>query len=163
MNSEKPDKEVNIVRFFDAPRELVFNAWTTAGHLKNWYAPGSCSVTIYKLEFKPGGVFQHEIKNSKGEGCMCKGEYLEIIENKKIVYTLGFCDNDGNSITASNVEKDWPDETTVTVTFEDYNGKTKLTLHQTVSEELAKKTGAYPSWLEMLDRLEKESLKFTET
>lgn len=159
---ETKEKEVLIERIFNAPRELVFKAWTTAGHLKNWYAPGNCEVTIYKLEFKPGGIFQHDIRNPQGEGCMCKGEYKEIIENEKIVYTLGFCDNDGNSIPASNIQKDWPDETTVTVTFEDYDGKTKLTLHQTVSEEWAKQTGAYPSWLEMLDRLDKESIKIAE-
>jgi len=153
------NKEVNIVRIFDAPRELVFKAWTSAGHLKNWYAPGTCSITIYKLEFEPGGVFQHSINQPDGTPCMCKGEYKEIIENEKIVYTLGFCDNDGNSIPASQVVKDWPDETTVTVTFENYEGKTKLTLHQTVSEEWAKKTGAYPSWLEMLDKLDAESKK----
>lgn len=156
------NKDVNIVRVFDAPRELVFKAWTSAGHLRNWYFPGTCSITIYKLEFKPGGVFQHMIKNPAGEGCMCKGEYKEIIENEKIVYTLGFCDDNGNSISASEIVKDWPDETTVTVTFQDSDGKTKLTLHQTVSEEWAKKTGAYPSWLEMLDKLEKETLKLEE-
>lgn len=156
------NKEVHIERFFDAPRELVFKAWTSAGHLKNWYAPGSCSVTIYKLEFKPGGIFQHIIRNPQGEGCMCKGEYKEIIENEKIVYTLSFCDDDGNFIPASEIRKDWPDETTITVTFEDFESKTKLTLHQTVSEEWAKQTGAYPSWLDMLDRLDKESKKLAE-
>ncbi|MBS1515058.1 MAG: SRPBCC domain-containing protein [Bacteroidetes bacterium] len=156
---ESKEKEVNIVRMFDAPRELVFKAWTSAEYLKNWYAPGSCEVTIYKLEFEPGGIFQHEIRNAAGEGCTCKAVYKEIVENEKIVYTLGFCDENGNSISASTIQRDWPDETTVTVTFEEIDGKTKLTLHQTVSEEWAKKTGAYPSWLEMLDRLEKESLK----
>jgi len=157
--AKEVDKEVNIVRIFDAPRELVFKAWSSSSHLSNWYFPGTCSVTIYKLDFVKGGIFQHMIKNSAGEGCMCKGEYAEIIENEKIVYTLGFCDNDGNSIRASEVRKDWPDETTITVTFEEYEGKTKLTLHQTVSEEWAKKTGAYPSWLEMLDKLDDESKK----
>jgi hypothetical protein len=44
----------------------------------------------------------------------------------------------------------------LTLTFEDLGAKTKLTLHQTVSEELAKRTGAYPSWLSMFDRLDRE-------
>ena len=154
------NKEVNIVRILDAPRELVFKAWSSSAHLSNWYFPGTCSITIYKLEFKPGGVFQHSINQPDGTPCKCKGEYIDIIENEKISYKLGFCDDDGNFISSSQTDKhSWPDETTVTVTFEDHEGKTKLTLHQTVSEELAKQTGAYPSWLEMLDKLEKETVK----
>lgn len=158
------NKEVNIVRIFDAPRELVFKAWSSTGHLRNWYFPGTCSITIYKLEFRTGGVFQHSINQPDGTPCKCKGEYIEIIENEKIVYKLGFCDDEGNFISSSHTDKsNWPDETTVTVTFEDYEGKTKLTLHQTVSEELAKQTGAYPSWLEMLDKLDAESKKIETT
>ncbi|MBP9096102.1 MAG: SRPBCC domain-containing protein [Ignavibacteria bacterium] len=154
------NKEVNIARIFDAPRELVFKAWSSSAHLSNWYFPGTCSITIYKLEFKPGGVFQHSINSPDGTPCKCKGEYIDIVENEKISYKLGFCDDDGNFISSAQTDKhSWPDETTVTVTFEDYEGKTKLTLHQTVSEELAKQTGAYPSWLEMLDKLEKEVKK----
>jgi hypothetical protein len=48
---------------------------------------------------------------------------------------------------------EWPRETIVTVTFVELGGKTKLTLHQTVLESIAKRTGAHPSWIEMLDRL----------
>jgi len=150
------DKEVHIERIFNAPRELVFKAWSSSEHLSHWYAPGTCSITIYKLEFKPGGMFQHSINMPDGTPCKCKGEYNEIIENEKIVYTLGFCDDDGNFVpSAGKKEHEWPDLTTVTVTFEDEGeNKTKLTLHQTVSEELAKQTGAYPSWLDMLDKLD---------
>jgi uncharacterized protein YndB with AHSA1/START domain len=149
------DKEVNIEKIFDAPREIVFKAWAASEHLSNWYAPGACSVTIYKLEFEPDGVFQHSINLPDGTHCKCKGEYTEIIENEKIVYKLGFCDDDGNFISASDRNRsDWPGLTLVTVTFQDINGKTNLILHQTVSAEHAKKTGAYRAWLEMLDKLD---------
>ena len=151
----KTDKEVNIVRIFDAPLELVFKAWTNSEHLINWYAPQGCKTTMYKFEFKPGGIFHHEIRNDAGEGCIFKGEFLEIIKNEKIVYALRFCDENGNVISAFDARMNGPDETTVTINFEDYEGKTKLTLHQTVSEEFAKKEGAYSGWLEILDNLEK--------
>ena len=153
MNS---DKELNIEKIYDAPRNDVFKAWTNAGHVKNWYVPETCSVTIYKLEFKPGGIFQHEIRSSNGGGCIFKGEYLEIIENEKIVYVLRFCDVNGKLISASDAKMEGPDETTVTITFEDYEGKTKLTLHQTVPEEWAKKNGSYQGWCEILDKLEQK-------
>lgn len=153
--NRKTDKEVNIVRIFDAPRELVFKAWTSAEHLKNWYVPQTCKTTIYKFEFKPGGIFHHEVRSTEGVGCTFKGEFLEIIENEKIVYILRFCDENGYLISASDAQMNGPDETTVTITFEDYEGKTKLTLHQTISEEFAKKEGSYNGWLEILDNLEK--------
>jgi hypothetical protein len=72
------------------------------------------------------------------------------------VYTLAIADRDGNKVAPETVGHDsrWPPETLLTVTFEDQEGKTKLTLRQNVAESLAKETGAYPSWLEMLDRLD---------
>lgn len=151
------EKDVNIERIFDAPRELVFKAWTNAEHLKNWYAPLTCKTTIYKFEFKPGGIFHHEVRSTHG-GCIFLGEFLDIVENEKIVYVLRYCDESGNVISASNAQMKGPDETTVTVMFEDFEGKTKLTLHQTISEEFAKKEGSYNGWLEILDNLE-ESIK----
>ena len=54
---------------------------------------------------------------------------------------------------AVGMDPDWPLETVVTVTLIPKDGRTMLTLHQTVSESLAKRTGAHPGWLEMLDRL----------
>ncbi|MBN8572238.1 MAG: SRPBCC domain-containing protein [Ignavibacteria bacterium] len=147
------EKEVNIERIFDAPRELVFKAWANAEHLKNWYAPQTCRTTIYKFEFKPRGIFHHEVRSAHG-GCIFMGEFLEIIENEKIVYVLRYCDESGNVISAYDAQMKGPDETTVTVSFEDYGGKTKLTLHQTISEDFAKKEGSYNGWLEILDNLE---------
>jgi uncharacterized protein YndB with AHSA1/START domain len=148
-------KELNIVKIFDAPRELVFNAWSSSEHLSKWYVPQGCKTNIFKLEFKPGGIFHHEVRSNEGIGCIFKGEFLEIIENKKIAYVLRFCDKNGKIISATDAQMEGPDETTVTVTFEDYEGKTKLTLHQNVSEEWAKKNGSYFGWVEILDKLEK--------
>jgi len=51
------------------------------------------------------------------------------------------------------MDPNWPGETLVTVILTEENGKTKLQLRQTVSQELAKKTGAYPSWLQMLNNM----------
>jgi hypothetical protein len=66
------------------------------------------------------------------------------------------CDENGNEIDPTDIgmDKEWPVHTQVTVEFAEVNGKTKITLYQTVSEALAKITGAYPSWLQMLDILE---------
>ena len=65
-------------------------------------------------------------------------------------------DENGNRINPVDIgmDSDWPGETLVTVTLTEKNGKTKLQLRQTVSQELAKKTGAFPSWLQMLNNMQ---------
>ncbi|RYZ79188.1 MAG: hypothetical protein EOO68_39240 [Moraxellaceae bacterium] len=90
--------------------------------------------------------------------CWCTGKYLEITAPERIVYTITNADEHGNAAGTDDAGKDpeWPLETTVTIVFEEYEGKTKLTLHQNAPEDVAKRTGAYPSWLQMLDNLEKD-------
>jgi uncharacterized protein YndB with AHSA1/START domain len=153
-SSRKSEPEVVINRFFDAPRDLVFRAWTTAESLRQWYAPTGCSIDVYELDLRPGGVFRHCIRTPAKE-CMCKGVYLEVVAPERLVYTLSFCDDKGNRLEPADVgmNHEWPSETTVTVTFEERDGGTMVRLHQSVSEALAKQTGAHPSWLQMLDRL----------
>lgn len=65
-------------------------------------------------------------------------------------------DEAGNPVNPADIGMDpgWPGETLVTVTLQEENGKTKLQLRQTVSQQLAKKTGAYPSWLQMLRNMQ---------
>lgn len=154
-SSENPGREVLITRIYDAPRELVFKAWSDKEHLSHWYAPRGCTVVFYNHDFRKGGTFLCSIQNPMSHDCVCIGIYREIAEPEKIVYSLFFADKAGNFIEPlqAGMDADWPRETIVTVTFAEYEGKTKLTLHQTVPESIAKRTGAYPSWIDMLDRL----------
>jgi uncharacterized protein YndB with AHSA1/START domain len=154
------EKGLTIIRMVNAPRELVFKAWSSAEHLMHWYAPQGCTLPYCKVDFKVGGNFHHCIRTPQGD-CWCKGIYKEIVPAEKLVYTLVFSDEKGGTMDESPVGKhpDWPLETTVTILLEEENGKIKITLHQTVSEDLAKETGAYPSWLQMLDRLQELLIK----
>lgn len=146
---------VAITRVFDAPRELVFKAWIVPEHLLRWHAPRGCLLTIRSIDVRPGGAFVYGIRSPDGYECGCRGTYREIVEPERLVYTLCRADEFGNVVEPATVGMDpaWPKETVVTVTFADLGGKTQLTLHQTVSESLAKRTGAHPGWVQMLDRL----------
>jgi uncharacterized protein YndB with AHSA1/START domain len=150
------NEEVLITREFNAPRELVFEAWTDPKHLEHWYAPEGCAVTISKFDFRVGGEFVHNIHNDKMQGCYCVATFLEISEPEKIVYELYLIDKDGNFAHPADMGMDpeWPSKATVTVHFEAIGNKTRITMHHAVSLALAKKTGAYPSWLSMLNKLE---------
>ena len=153
--SPTADRAVVISRVFDAPRDLVFEAWTKPEYLLRWFAPHGCTFHIERIDVRPGGGFHSCIRDASFE-CWCVGAYLEIVRPERLVYTLAIADRDGNKVAPASVGHDsrWPPETLLTVTFEDLAGKTKLTLRQDVSESLAKETGAYPSWLEMLERLD---------
>ena len=156
--STQPDEEVFISRTFDVPRELVFQAWSDASHLEQWYAPPGCSIHFRKLDFRVGGSFHSCIRIPNGHECWCTGEYLEIVAPERIVFTMAVADAEGNFAdpVKMGMDPEWPAQTVVTVTLTEELGKTKLVLHQTVRESLARKTGAYPSWLQMLDRLATE-------
>jgi uncharacterized protein YndB with AHSA1/START domain len=159
MRQPNSDREVLITRLFDSPRELVFAAWTDPEHLEHWYAPNGCTIHFAKLDLRQGGRFHSCIRSPDGHECWCVGVYREIVVPERIVYTLAIADEQGNRVEPASVgmDRDWPAETIVTVTFaEPEPGKTKLTLHQTVSESIAKRTGAHPSWIQMLDRLAQE-------
>ena len=155
MENQTKNNEVFIEETFNAGIEKVFNAWTDPQLLIKWFAPNGCTIYFKKLEVKPGGQFHSCISNPQFGDCWCVGEYKEVVPYSKIVFTMINADENSNPINPADIGMDpeWPGETLVTVTFTEENGKTKLQLRQTVSQELAKKTGAYPSWLQMLDSM----------
>jgi uncharacterized protein YndB with AHSA1/START domain len=155
LSDSGADRTVFIERTFDAPRELVFDAWTNPKYLLRWFAPGSCSLRFVSIDVRRGGTFHSCISDPSFGECWCVGTYLELSRPERLVYTMAVADRHGNKVASSAAGHDeqWPPETTVVVTFEEVDGKTRLTLRQDVSETLARKTGAYPSWLSMLDRL----------
>ena len=154
-NEPAADREVLITRSFNAPRELVWQAWSEVEHLMRWHAPAGCEIEFKRFDFREGGGFLSCIRVPTFGECWCIGTYLEIVKPERIVYKMAMADPEGNLVSseAAGHAPEWPEETVVTLTFEEEGGETLLTLHQTVSEELAKRTGAYPSWLSMLDQL----------
>lgn len=153
MTIEK--KELFINHFFDAPRNEVFRAWTDPEQLKQWYAPDGCGITFKNIDVKQGGLYHSCIHDPVHGDCWIKGTYLEVILNEKLVFTMIMSDQSGNSVRSMDAGKseDWPEEQITTVTFESIGKQTKVSIHQTVSEEEAKKTGAYQSWLKMFNKL----------
>lgn len=115
-----------LERIFDAPRELVFKAFSEAEHLQKWWGPQGWTLTVCNLDFKPGGAWHYCMKCiDKNQGDFYgyeswgKAIYEEIIGGEKIVYTDYFSDSEGNE------SQDLPPSTT-TLTFEEYEGKTRV-------------------------------------
>lgn len=155
---ELDEPQLVITRLIDAPRELVFQAWADPEQLVRWYAPHGCSIEFPHLEIRPGGSFHSCIRTPGGFQCWCVGEYQEVVFPERLVFSMATADQQGRRIAPVAVghDADWPAETTVTVTLLPHGKQTQLTLQQTVSESLAKRTGAHPGWLQMLDRLSEQ-------
>ncbi|RYG39783.1 SRPBCC domain-containing protein [bacterium] len=147
--------DVLIERAFDAPRAMVFAAWTNPEMLVRWFAPTGCTIHFEKIDPRTGGEFHSCIRTPVGPDCWVRGTYLEILPPERLVMTMALADASGQRLQADAAGKDpeWPDETTVTVTFAEEGNGTRMTLHQNAPESVARRTGAYGSWLDMFDRL----------
>lgn len=151
-------EHVRITHIFDADTDTVFSAWTDPAHLPAWYAPDGCTISFRKLDIRKGGTY-HSCIFSPGHGnCWCKGTYLEFDAPNRLVFTMEVTDEEGNDVTPSSVgmPSDWPARTVVTVDFKPLGAKTEMTLYQTVDAALAKSTGAFPSWIQMFNRLNEQ-------
>lgn len=121
------DSVFHIARTFDAPRRLVFQAWTEAGHLARWWGPKGFEVRVGKFDLRPDGVF-HYCMHTRHDGDMWgKFVYREIIFPEKLAFLVSFTDEHGKSI-YHPYSPNWPLEVLSLVRFSEQDGKTTLDL-----------------------------------
>ena len=157
-------KQFTITRTFNAPRGLVFKAWTEAERVKSWWGPKDFTVPFCKVDARPGGMFHYCMRSPEGKDYWGRGIYGEIKAPERLAYTDSFSDEKGNFVAPEKYGmKDWLPETQVTVTFEEKGGKTRMTLNGGIPDALAKKQMADQGWNQSFDRLaeylEKERTK----
>ena len=92
------DQEILITRTFGAPRDLVWQMWTKAEHLQNWWGPTGWTLPICELDFRPGGNWFYCMQGPDGMQSCGKATYLEIDAPERIVYEDAFADSDGNPL-----------------------------------------------------------------
>jgi uncharacterized protein YndB with AHSA1/START domain len=121
--------ELLITRVFDAPREQVWRAWTDPEHFKKWWGPEHFTAPVSEIDLRVGGTYFNCMRSPDGKDYYTTGVYREIVPLERIVYTDSFADENGNVVPASDYGMaEIPTETEVTVTFEEQDGKTKMTL-----------------------------------
>lgn len=128
-SNNKP--ELVLSRTFDAPRRLVFEAWTKAEHVARWFAPMPLTTHGCEVDFRPGGVFRLTMQTPDGVKFPFKGSFREIVPLEKIVFVGEI--HDGNYA-----------ETTLT--FVDEGAKTTIHVRQTYSHESDATRGAPTGW-----------------
>ncbi len=84
--TDTSDRELIITRLLNAPRELVFEVWTNADHIKNWWGPTGFTNTIYKMDVKPGGEWDLVMHGPDGVDYKNKSIFREIVKPDRIVY-----------------------------------------------------------------------------
>ena len=144
-----------LTRVFDAPRARVFKAWTDPKRLMNWWAPQGCTTPVCTVDLRPGGAFHFCMRMPDGKDVWGLGVYREIVEPERIVYTDSFADEKGNPVPPAHygLSPEHPAEALITVTFEERDGRTKLTLRHSIPAAVKERKATEQGWREMLDRL----------
>lgn len=137
------DRELVIDRTFDAPRNLVWKAWTDAEQMKHWSAPKGFTVPVSEGELRPGGKWRSCMVTPDGKELWLGGVYREIVEPERLVFTHAWDGPDG---------KPGP-ETVVTVTFSERDGRTSMNFRQTGFESRDSRDAHAHGWGQCFDLL----------
>lgn len=141
-------QEVVVTRTFDAPRALVFRAWTDPAHLARWWGPKGFTNPVCEWEARPGGRIRIHMTGPDGAVYPMSGTFHEVVEQEKLVYTSGALE-DSTGRPAFEVR--------TTVTFAEDGGRTTVTVHNVVTHATGAATGAIAGmragWGQSLDKL----------
>jgi uncharacterized protein YndB with AHSA1/START domain len=145
-----------VTRIFDAPRELVWKAWTDPKYAMQWWGPKGFTAPVCKIDFRVGGKFLFCMRTPDGQEGWTGGEYREIVLHEKIVSTMYFADSNGNRVDPAQygIEHEAIDDSADVILFEDIgNDQTKLTFIGSEPMESAKNSGQAEGWNQQLDKL----------
>jgi uncharacterized protein YndB with AHSA1/START domain len=90
---------VLIERIFSAPLEVVWSMWTDPEHFREWYGPDGMSIPVAEMDVRPGGARRICMEMQTQDGPMrmwFTGEYRQVVENVRLVYTEAMSDETGN-------------------------------------------------------------------
>lgn len=124
---------VVIERMFDAPADLVWLMWTEAEHFAAWYGPTGAVIPVAEMDVRVGGtrLVCMEMETPNGSMRMWfTGQYREVVENKRLVYTESMSDEHGNVVSPAQMglPDGHPTTTEIVLELEDLDGHTRMTL-----------------------------------
>ena len=155
--AEPMEREIEITRIFDAPRELVFKAWTEPEPMMQWWGPRVFTNHSCVLDVRPGGARQIVMRAPDGTDWPCRGVYSEVVRPERLVFANNAFDQNDKPLLEGYPIVGYTIIGYTTVTFEDVGGKTKLTLKTRAMGlvEFAPMMlrGMEPGWNQSLDRL----------
>jgi uncharacterized protein YndB with AHSA1/START domain len=144
----RAERNLVLTRIIDAPRELVFQAWTDPKQMARWWGPKCFTNPVCEIDARPGGALRIVMRAPDGAEYPMKGVFQEVVESERLVFTNIAVDPQGKHII----------EGLTTVTFADHECKTKLTV-QTGGVAMVAYAAQYlegmeAGWTQSLERLE---------
>jgi uncharacterized protein YndB with AHSA1/START domain len=143
----KDQESIVMTRVFDAPRSRVFEAWTRAEHLGNWYAPRGFTISDCAADPRPGGVFRMRWRAPWGGTYSVRGEYREVRSPERVVIACTLEDEQGASCLEELIE----------VNLEQSGSRTRLLLNSSARGKGVQAprmlAGLQKGWTQTVDRL----------
>jgi uncharacterized protein YndB with AHSA1/START domain len=139
----QPDRTIVIERVFDAPRTLVFKAWTDPEHAARWWSPRWCEIVSLEMDVRPGGAWRKCMRGDDGSEYWRTGVFKEVVEPERLVFT--YFSDDPHSRPGA--------ETLVTVTLVEDGGRTKLTLRHELFESAEARDSHHKGWASAIEKL----------
>jgi uncharacterized protein YndB with AHSA1/START domain len=141
------EREIVMPRTFDAPRAIVFKAWTDPKQLKLWWGPKGFTNPTCEADARVGGAWRIVMRSPDGREYPCEGVYRELVEPERLVFTNIATDNEGKTVL----------DGLTSVSFVERGGNTEITLRTravaVVAHAAAYLEGMEQGWKQSLDRL----------
>ena len=141
-NQEMAQHELVITRTFDAPRALVFRAWTQPEHMVRWMGPHKYTCISAKMDVRPGGAYRAGIRSEDGKEHWMRGVYREIVEPERLSFTFAW-----------EKEGEYGRENTITIIFGEQDGRTRMTFRQAFFETVEARDDHNKGWTGCFERL----------
>jgi uncharacterized protein YndB with AHSA1/START domain len=135
--------ELSLTRLIEAPRALVFKAWTDPALTVRWWGPRGFSVVECQIDPRPGGAYRKVMRSPEGTLHRLRGTYREVVAPERLRFTFAWEDEQGGL----------GPQTLVTVTLTEQGGKTALELHQSGFETITARDLHQAGWSSSLDGL----------
>jgi|SRR5262245_9948143 len=134
MTDDRSAKNTVVIeRTIEAPADLVWRMWTEPEHFAAWYGPSGATIPVARMDVRVGGTRLVCMQMETSSGTMqmwFTGKFVEVVENKRLVYTESMSDGDGNVLQPS--ERDMPSghptTTQILVELDDLGGRTRMVL-----------------------------------
>ena len=136
------ETELVLRRLIDAPRALVFKAWTDPASMARWWGPKGFVTVDHDMDVRPGGAYRFRMRGPDGVDRRKRGVYREIVAPERIVFTFAWEDEDGRL----------GPETLITVTLDERGSQTMLTLRQENFDTVENRDSHIGGWTSCLDR-----------
>ncbi len=150
--SQKPPRgalaepELVIMRVFNAPRDLVWKAWTDPKYAVHWWGPKDYPATHLEMDVRPGGVWRGTLRAVEdGRELTHRGVFREVTVPERLVFTFAWDEEGERGL-----------ETLVTISFTDQNGKTLMTFRQIPFQSTEEREGHRGGWTSAFDRFDEQ-------